>query len=254
MSTERVIYQFPISHFCEKARWNLDAKGLSYRIRNIAPGPHRKLTRRLGGTGSVPVLTIDGVGFGDSTNIFRRLEEHHPYPPLLPADPALRREAEGFEAQFSADAGPAIRLWLWGTMLETPGAAARAFFHGYPLPARLLGRLVHKRFEVALRRLYRITAEKMVAARQTVDAALARLDAALAGNPQRYLVGDSFSIADITVASLLAPMVVPPGSPWDFPFPAPAAINAARDALVNRPAGQWVLERYRVDRHRRPRV
>ena len=36
--TERILYQFPISHYCEKARWQLDHKGLAYRTRNLLPG------------------------------------------------------------------------------------------------------------------------------------------------------------------------------------------------------------------------
>ena len=30
---ERTLYQFSISHYCEKTRWNLDAKGLTYAVK-----------------------------------------------------------------------------------------------------------------------------------------------------------------------------------------------------------------------------
>jgi glutathione S-transferase len=98
--------------------------------------------------------------------------------------------------------------------------------------------------------MYRITSDKTAAARQTVDTVVERIESELGGDPRRYLVGDRLSIADITGASLLAPVVAPPGSPWDLPGPPPAVL-AMREALVARPAGQWVLERYRVDRHPR---
>lgn len=245
----RVLYQFPISHYCEKARWLLDIKGVPYRVRNLAPGPHRKRSRRLGGAGTVPVLIVDGRGIGDSAAIFRHLEAEHPDPPLLPADPARRLQTEDLECHLHSEAGPAVRTWMWGVMLETaPGAAAAAFFHGYPLPARMLGRLISGKFESGLRRIYRITGEKIAAARATMDASVALIEREIGGDPRRYLVGDQLSIADITGASLLAPLVAPPGSPWDLPGAAPPVVQAAREALRARPAGQWVLERYRVDR------
>ncbi|VAW80072.1 hypothetical protein MNBD_GAMMA15-1204 [hydrothermal vent metagenome] len=34
------LYQFPISHYCEKIRWALDYKGLPYTTINPLPGSH----------------------------------------------------------------------------------------------------------------------------------------------------------------------------------------------------------------------
>jgi glutathione S-transferase len=33
------LYQFQFSHYCEKARWALDYKGLAYAPKNLLPGP-----------------------------------------------------------------------------------------------------------------------------------------------------------------------------------------------------------------------
>src|SRR5690606_11485280 len=49
MSEQRVVYQFPISHYCEKTRWQLDHKGMPYQIRNLLPGAHRLFTRTRAG-------------------------------------------------------------------------------------------------------------------------------------------------------------------------------------------------------------
>ena len=51
------LYQFPISHYCEKIRWALEYKGLEYRKVNLLPGFHIKTTTKLVGKSSVPVLT-----------------------------------------------------------------------------------------------------------------------------------------------------------------------------------------------------
>ncbi|MCP3675846.1 MAG: glutathione S-transferase family protein, partial [Gammaproteobacteria bacterium] len=41
------LYQFPISHYCEKIRWSLDYKNLDYKIINLLPGLHIKTTKKL---------------------------------------------------------------------------------------------------------------------------------------------------------------------------------------------------------------
>jgi len=41
------LYQFQFSHYCEKARWALDYKGISYKPRNLLPGLHVKPARKL---------------------------------------------------------------------------------------------------------------------------------------------------------------------------------------------------------------
>ena len=46
----RILYQFPLSHFCEKARWMLDYKELEYVAQNLMPGAHRARGCRSGKT------------------------------------------------------------------------------------------------------------------------------------------------------------------------------------------------------------
>ena len=66
--------------------------------------------------------------------------------------------------------------------------------------------------------------------------------------PSGYLVGDRFSVADLTAAALLAPVVFPPEFPYRPPGPLPAPVARWRDSLASRPAGRWAAEMYR--RHR----
>ena len=72
--TERILYQFPISHYCEKSRWQLDYKGLAYRTRNLLPGPHRLRTQWMARINTLPVLRDGQRVVGDSTKIAYYLE------------------------------------------------------------------------------------------------------------------------------------------------------------------------------------
>ena len=69
MSQTRILYQFPISHYCEKSRWQLDHKGLPYVTRNLLPGPHRLRTPLMANIDTLPVLRDGKRTVGDSTRI-----------------------------------------------------------------------------------------------------------------------------------------------------------------------------------------
>jgi len=74
IDSERVLYQFPISHYCEKTRWNLDAKGLSFRVHDVLPGLHMLSLRRFGKTTTLPLLVDRGTPVVDSANIAHHLK------------------------------------------------------------------------------------------------------------------------------------------------------------------------------------
>ena len=56
----RVLYQFPISHYCEKVRWAMDYKGLDYKLKNLLPGLHLRTTKKIAAKSYVPILIDDG--------------------------------------------------------------------------------------------------------------------------------------------------------------------------------------------------
>ena len=66
-------------------------------------------------------------------------------------------------------------------------------------------------------------------------------------NGSRYLLEDEFGLADITVASLLAPIVGPPQSPWAYEIDFPE-FTALRQEFRARPVGDYVTRLY-AERH-----
>ena len=62
--------------------------------------------------------------------------------------------------------------------------------------------------------------------------------------PSVYLVGRSFSVADLTVASLLSTFLSPPGSPYPCPVPFPDVVLEYRESLERREALSGVREIY----------
>ena len=243
-----VLWQLEISHYNEKVRWALDLKRVPHVRRALLPGVHAVVARRLTGSGdTTPVLTLDGTSIGDSTRIIAALEERWPDPPLYPADPEQRRRALELEEFFDEELGPHIRLAVYHVLLDHPELVVPLFTHGQRLPARALVRATFPLLRVGMRRGLLVSDEAARESRDKVRVAMERLEREL--QPSGYLVGDSFSVADLTAAALFYPAVRPANFPYPSVTETPEPISAFLDALTERPGGQWVTRMY--ERHRR---
>lgn len=247
-TAQPVLWQLQLSHYNEKVRWALDHKRIPHARRSLLPGPHRLIAERLtGDTATTPVLSFDGRSIGDSTAIIAAIERRWPQPPLYPEDEAQRRRALELEEFFDEELGPQIRCALYHELLPNPTLAASLFTNGQKLPARILVRLAFPALRAGIRQTLAIDAETAALGRERTTAAMDRLEREI--GPSGYLVGDSFTVADLTAAALFYPVVGPP----EFPYPTiadpPPAARDFLESLYRRPGGEWVEEVYR--RHRR---
>jgi glutathione S-transferase len=243
-----VLWQIKVSHYNEKARWALDWKGVAHR--RVTPMPlfgslpaAWLMTRGI----TTPVLRLDGESIGDSTRIIAALERRHPTPPLYPADPAQRARALELEEFFDEQLAPYVRRLVW---FHSAGDADAFLASAFPDSSRLVHAALRPGTVLAARavkRRFGIDAATADEARGKVLAAMDRIEAEV--GPSGYLVGDAFSVADLTGAALVTPLVRPPEREYlpRTPFPEPLASFCHE--LTARPAGQWVLETFR--RHRR---
>lgn len=242
------LYQFPFSHFCEKARWALDCKGLAWTPANLLPGPHLKTTQRLAPKSALPILVYEGTVVQDSTAIITFLDGRHPDRPLTPGEPARARESLDWEEYFDAEIGVMLRLWFYFHALPDRERALRFLAQGASWRGRVLMALIFPRVRDAMRKAMAIDARSARKAGVRWLSALDRLDHAV--RERRFLVGDSFTRADLTACALLSPFVAPgiPDAELEGLFP--AEVNRLRLQHRTRPYFQWVLENYRVHRHR----
>ena len=242
-----VLWQIELSHFNEKVRWALDFKRIAHRRRSLLPGAHVPVARRLTGRiETTPVLTLDGHSIGDSTAIIAALEELKPQPALYPSGVEQRRRALELEDFFDEQLGPHIRRAVYHVLLDHPELLVPLFVRGQPRAARVLFSATFPILVRLMRRAMTITPEAAQHSREMTTAAMGRLEAELGDN--RYLVGDSFTVADLTAASLFYPVVRPP----QFPYPSVSEIpedgHEFLDALAARPGARWVADIYA--RHR----
>jgi glutathione S-transferase len=245
-----LLWHLPISHYSEKVRWALDWKRVPHRRRIMPPGLHP-----LGGlllTGgqvyTMPVLSCNGQRIGDSTAIIEWLEERYPDSrPLYPSDPRERARALELEDWFDENVGPPVRQWGFNALLTEP-EAVRAFavkqteWAQVKIPPEAFAPIA--RAFLALR--YSTADQAGVEeSRSRLVAALDRLEAELDGRD--YLVGDRFSVADLTAAALFYPLVVPDEGPWQ-PVLTKAFLEF-QDSVRDRSGFRWVEETFRRHRH-----
>ena len=95
---------------------------------------------------------------------------------------------------------------------------------------------------------HRISDAKLEADRATVNAALDRIEQERQG--RAYLVGDAFTVADLTAAALLGALLQPPEIQYPLRVELPPYLQDYRAALTQRPAAQWALGIYRMHRGR----
>ena len=240
-----VLWQFRASHFNEKVRWALDWKGIRHERRSLLPGPHAPVVMWLSGQKSVPVLQLDGATITDSTRIIAALEDRQPAPALYPSDDASRRRALELEEYFDDEIGVHLRRFVFNTVLPDSSFTADLLTPGFGAVTKGVYRVLFPVTRMVMRFDMGITDEGAARSRARVDAALDRLEREI--QPSGYLVGDRFTVADLTAAALLSPLTNPP----EYPYPQPAAITAVRELREEygpRPGIAWALDMYR--RHR----
>ncbi|MGC8120670.1 glutathione S-transferase family protein [Marinobacter sp. VGCF2001] len=212
------LYQFCISHYCEKVRWALDFKGINYEPVNLLPGQHvntiRKLTRS---ASSVPVLDHDGRIIQGSATILDYLEENFPDAPLTPLSPEHQDQARAWEQRLDAEAGPALRTWVYHYFLQRPKVVVPMLASGTPFYNRILLSLAFSRVDEVMRNWMKINQKTADASQAVLEKLITELADIYRQRP--FLVGDAFTRADLTACSLLAPLFQPDQYPVPWPKP-----------------------------------
>lgn len=246
------LYQFPLSHFCEKARWLLDHKELEYTAKNLIPGLHRPFSRYKTSKNTLPMLHDGKVWVGDSTEIALYLDGMYPEQPFLRREPEFRTAAIELD-QIAAQIGIHVRRWMYLYLLQEPRTmeimlGERGFL-------RMTQRFSVPIIKKGVTQVYGIYPEKAQASKQKLDELIDIVEKKLIENGGRYLVSDRLGLADIAVCALAAPLLGPQGTPWQVDEvevdDLPAPIREYRQQLLDRAFGQYLMRIYDTERNAR---
>lgn len=214
------LYQFHWSHFVEKVRWALDFKQVEWSAVDVDPFTKKQLRQLPSATAPVsanrlyvPMIYDDASGtvVAESSAILRYLEATYPAPALYPAEASQRLEVERWLLWLDSTVGLATRrLAYTQIVLERPSYLVDLFIpqladgHGSSLARRAasmtIAGVLTKRFRFQHNRADRVF--------EQLEHCLLLAERRL--RSRRFLVGDSFTAADLTLASLMRPVTVVP--------------------------------------------
>lgn len=234
------LYQMPISHYCEKIRWALDHKKLDYKTKNLLPGLHIYTTTKFTPKTSVPIIVHNGTVVYDSSKIISYLDEIFPQYPLTPTEPKKKEDALAWERFADHEIGEHVRRVIYHTLLDYPDIVIPLYTTSGPWYGPLVIKLLFPKLREKMRRYMKINDETTQKSLAILDSSINRSHAHM--KERKYFVGDSFSRADVAMASLLAPLCRPEGYGLNWPdvYPEPLAGIIAGYA----PQLTWVNDLY----------
>jgi glutathione S-transferase len=245
-----VLYVFAISHYCEKARWALDHLGVGYALRHLPPGAHVRVARQLGAAGSsLPLLVSDErVVQGSGAIIDWAESERADSSKRLSPDTELEEGCRALEKRLDDVAGVHVRRYYYSeAIVDHPDSVRPIFTRDLgPSERRSLDEnwgLVCQRMTGAMD----LGPEQRQESRRIVEGELDWLDGLLTDD-RRFLLGDRFSRADLTAASLLAPLALPKEHPTYEMLAVPPLASSDLALWAGRPTLAWVRRIYREHR------
>jgi glutathione S-transferase len=236
------LWTIPISHYCEKARWALDRARVPYVEHAHLPIFHRVASLPVSAGTALPVLkTADDQVLGNAADIVAWADVEADAESLFGEGP-LRDRVQHLDARINESVGPAARRWAYFTFASERELALRHAATGAPRwQRRAFGAMYRFATRQILRALH-ADAERVAMDVELLDAWFDELDRMLVdGRP--YLMGDDFTVVDLTWACLAAPVLLPPG--YAVPLPQPEQLPDDAAARVRawraRSSGQLVL-------------
>ena len=234
-----VLITMPHSHYAEKARWALDRLSLPYTEEAHVPLLHRLATRRRGGR-SVPVLVHGPRRCIDSTDILLYADSVCGGDRLYPREAGQRAEVEALEERFDEVLGPHTRRWAYAQLLPHTKLLRWMMSRGVPQYEAVLLSPIMPVVTSLIRKAFRITPDSAQRSLQRVREMFQEVDERLKdGRP--FLVGGRLSAADITFASLAAPVLLPVGCRAAYPSveEVPGAMREVVYSFRDTAAGQF---------------
>ena len=233
------LYIFPISHYCEKARWALDYLNVDYDLRYVAPGVHANLAAKLGTGGtSLPILVSDEEAIQGSHEIIEWAESHSCCDRSL--NPVDLSTALDIERRLNEVLGVHVRRMYYSeALVEYPQTVLPMFADYLADEDAQFVRDAWEFIVAAMVEKMDLGADQRLESRQIVLEHLDWLDALL-DDGRSYLVGERFSWVDLGAAALLAPLAIAREHPTYGGLQLPPGLAQDIADWQQRPVSQYV--------------
>ena len=239
----------PLSHYCDKARWALERSGQPYTEEAHVQIFHYVATLRARAGLFVPALIHEGFAIRGSASIARWADAHRASgtPTLYPA--SQREAIERLEDRLDTELGVPSRLLMYHHAFGERDRLLPYIFTGVPAYQRWLTPKVFGLAETYLRRRLGVTHATARDARDQCFRVLDEVERMRGGKP--FLLGDTFTAADLSFAAFAAPLTLPREYGISLPTPDELPAGYAHDVrrALAHPAGAFARQIY--EHHRR---
>lgn len=240
-----VLYVFSTSHYCEKARWALDYLAIDYQVKYLAPGLHMLIAKRLGARrSSLPILKAGGQLIQGSSDIIHWAEATASDNSKCLTPDNQRQQCLDIEKRLDDISGVHIRRYYYSeALVDHPQTIQAIFSKSLSGIQKLLLAGTWGKIRKLMIKGMDLGPDQRQESKDIIDGELQWLDELLSDG-RRFLAGGQFSRADITAASLFAPLVLPEKHPTyaDLKLP-PGVIEDVSD-WERRPVLNWIRELY----------
>ena len=244
------LISIPMSHYCEKARWGLERLGIDYFEERHLQVFHYPRTYWFSGGPNVPVLVDKGRVVQDSTAILQYLDGYaDENQRLYPKDSGLRKRVNELEDLFDEVVGVESRRWVYSHFRNRPIQALRTAGQGTPLSERLLMPVIFPLFVLLINKLVD-PSERAVAEGLNKVRDIVKTTDGLLAERHTYLLGDQFTAADLSLACMLAPLVLPENYGIRLPElnELPVAARPVVDEFRATATGTYVLRLFETEK------
>lgn len=206
------LYQFEMSSYAEKVRFILDYKGLEYKKVEVTPAIGQVEVFQLSGQRQVPVLKDDGTVVADSTAIAEYLDRKYSDKPVIPHG-KLRGQVMIMEQWADEIFGINARKGLLTSMTQSASFRSALLPSATPdMLKNLVGSMPSFDFLGNLGAPIGLSTDKF---KDEIRQNLSWLCSILSEQP--YLVGETPTLADFTVAALSMYIKFPTGNYLNIP-------------------------------------
>ena len=242
------LYIFPISHYCEKARWALDYLNVDYDLYCLAPGVHADLLAKLGAKGtSLPVLLSEECVIQSSHEIIEWAEHFSCNGRSL--NPVDLPAAVDIESRLNEVLGVHVRRMYYSeALVEHPRTVLPIFADCLADEDARFVRDAWEFIAAAMVEKMDLGVDQGQESRRIVLEHLDWLDTLL-DDGRSYLVGQCFSRVDLGAAALLAPLARAPEHPTYGDLQLPPRLAQDISDWQHRPVSQYVASMYRKHRN-----
>ncbi|CAO3649643.1 unnamed protein product [Cunninghamella echinulata] len=251
------LHTFKVSHFSEKARWALDYCNVPYVEKCHVPVLHRlTFLMNFFFSVTVPLFVPHQKGYPrtlpESAQIVQYANDNsRNNKKLLPENQDLVKEIHALEKIFDTQFGPAIPRFVYYYIIDNKSIIYKLFSTGMK-PGIQTFILNHGFYVIKtiMKIYFALSKKRRDASEKKIDTIFQMVEDRLSDG-RRYLVGDSLSTADITFASLAAPLISPEELPIYyevkdmFPQEGKDIIMKYRESV----AGQFALRIYKDHRY-----